>query len=109
MSASATCKDRGATEGAAAPLKAAVASCTGAAGADARTTTEGERDDDDDDDEGADVDAGEARRRADIRPARMDAIGGVTAERGGSGESAGKGSARGAIERVFEAARGSES
>ena len=92
MSASATCRDRGATEGAAAPLKGAVASCAGAAGADARTTTEG---DDDDDDEGADVDAGDARRRADIRPARMDAIERVTAERGRNGESAERGSARG--------------
>lgn len=72
-------------------MKGAVASCAGAAGADARATTEG----DDDDDEGADVDAGDARRRADIRPARMDAMMTFTAERGGSGESAGKGSARG--------------
>ncbi len=95
MSASATCRESGATEGAAVPLKAAVASCAGAAGADARTTTEGVLDDDDEEEEGADVDAGEARRRADIRPARMDAIGRVTSERGASGESAGEGSARG--------------
>lgn len=69
-------------------MKGAVASCAGAAGADARATTEG-------DDEGADVDAGDARRRADIRPARMDAMMAFAAERGGSGESAEKGSARG--------------
>ena len=73
-------------------MKGAVASCAGAAGADARATTEG----DDDNDEGADVDAGDARRKADIRPARMDAIVTFTAVRGGSGESAEKGSARGA-------------
>ena len=92
MSDSATCKESGATEGAAEPLKGAVASCAGAAGADARTTTD---EGDEDDVEGADVDAGEARRRADIRPARKEAIAEVSAKRRKRKGSAGKGSARG--------------
>ena len=99
VSASATCRERGATDGAAAPLKGAVASCAGVAGADARTTTVF----DDDDDEGADVDAGEARRRADMRPARTEAIGRVSVEVEESGKSAGKSSVRG--EKLLLAAR----
>lgn len=58
-------------------MKDAVASCAGAAGADAQTTTDG---DDDDEELGADVDAGDATRRADIRPARMEAISRYAAE-----------------------------
>lgn len=71
-------------------MKGAVASCAGAAGADARTTVL-----EDDDDVGADVDAGEAKRRADMRPARMEAIEKDSAKVEESGEIAGKGSARG--------------
>lgn len=56
-------------------MNGAVASCAGAAGADARAAVV---DDDDDGEEGDDVDAG-ARRSADMRPARIDAMAQVAA------------------------------